>query len=537
MNLSKLLNITGIALLSACFALSIWRVFNRTVREHDPAVTIIRAGHFIQEDGFRRAFDALAADYMAMNPGVIVKQVVVPERLYTSWINTTIVGGQAPDLMLHASATHDFLLRDFESLNDIVEEPNPYNAGTKLAELPWRETFLDGLSGNPAYKPHLISYYGIPITSRTTRALYNKELLREITGSDDEPSTFNEFVALCENVQRYAERTARTLFPIAASGFRDTLLQRVFSSQTQRTMLKLDVVRPLQLVTDEIVIGYLNGKWSFTDEDLGLGLQLVQKIGSFAQPGFLQQTAQDALFYFSQGRALMMVAPSLQFHSIRKQTLFEIGVADIPLPSPDHPVYGKYLFGRLSEGGNVTDVAFGLTRQSKHPETAMDFLHFISGQNANQKFASLSGRLPAVVGVEPNPEMLPFMPVLSGYPRGYAADMPGRNPASLYRSNLYLLWSASAGIDAFLDVMNHEYEGAIVHEMGARLRLKGERVSNQDVWLTAHWAKRIKEFDFEDRWDRPRDPIHMMFESQTMHEGDRHWQRYTLIAKGFETIE
>ena len=263
----------------------------------------------------------------------------------------------------------------------------------------------------------------------------------------------------------------------------------------------------------------------------------MQEIFSYAQPGFLQQTPQDALFYFSQGRALMMVAPSLQFHSIREQTLFEIGVVDIPLPSRDHPVYGKHLFGRLSEGGNVTDLAFGLTRQSKHPETAMDFLHFVSSQSANEKFVRLSGRLPAVVGIEPNPEMQPFMPVLSGYPRGYAPDMPGRNPLSLYRSNLYLLWSGTRGIDAFLDVMTREYEGAIVHETDARLRLKGERVSNQDGWLAGHWAKRIKESDFHDRWDRPRDPIHMMFESQTMHEGDRHWQRYSLIANGFATTE
>ena len=170
------------------------------------------------------------------------EQVVVPERIYISWINTTIVGGLAPDLMLHTGATHEFLLREFESLNEIVEEPNPYNAGTDLAELPWRETFLDGLSGNPAYKPNLVSYYGIPITSRTTRALYNKTLLREITESEYLPSTFGEFVALCEQAQRYAEGKARTLFPIAASGKGDDLLRRLVSSQTQRTALELDVV-------------------------------------------------------------------------------------------------------------------------------------------------------------------------------------------------------------------------------------------------------------------------------------------------------
>ena len=537
MSFSRLLNIAGVAFLAVCFLLSLGRVLSLTVEEYNPALKMIRVGHFVQEEGFMRAFDALAADYMAMYPDVVVKQVVVPERVYNSWVNTTMVGEKAPDLMLHTGVTHDYLLREFESMNEIVEEPNPYNSGTEFAELSWRETFLDGLSGNPAYKPNLVSYYGIPITSRTTRALYNKELLQEITGSDILPQTFDEFVALCEQLQQYAKRNDRKLFPIAATGSSDDLLRRLFSSQTQRTMLRLDVVRPIQLVTDEIVTGYLNGKWSFGDEDLRRGLELVQEVLSFAQPGFLRQTPQDALFYFSQGQALMMVAPSLLFHSIREQTPFEIGIIDIPLPSQDHPVYGKHLLGRLSQGGDVTDLAFGLTRQSKHPELALDFLHFLSSQSTNQKFVRLSGRLPAVFAVEPNTEMQPFMPVLSGYPRGYTPDMPGRDLASLYRTNLYRLWSGSHGIDAFIDVMKRDYETAIVQETDARLRLKGERVSNQDVWLAGHWAKRIKESDFDDRWDRPKDPIHMMFESQTMHEGDRHWQRYSLIANGFATIE
>ena len=107
---------------------------------------------------------------------------------------------------------------------------------------------------------------------------YNRDLLKEITESEDLPSTFDEFVALCEKAQRYAVGNARTLFPIAASGKGDDLLQRLVSSQTQRKALELNVVRPIQLVTDEIVTGYLNGKWSFADEDLRLGLQLVQEV-------------------------------------------------------------------------------------------------------------------------------------------------------------------------------------------------------------------------------------------------------------------
>ena len=93
---SRLLNFTGFTLLGVCFALSLGRVFSRTAREFDLSVKIIRLGHFIQEDGFRRALDELAEDYIEAHPDVAIEQIVVPERVYVSWINTTIVGRQAP---------------------------------------------------------------------------------------------------------------------------------------------------------------------------------------------------------------------------------------------------------------------------------------------------------------------------------------------------------------------------------------------------------------------------------------------------------
>ena len=537
MYLNRILKITGFALLGACFALSLARVLSRTAREFNPSLKIIRMGHFIQEDGFRSALDQLAKDYTETHPNVLIEQTVVPERVYGSWIKTTIVGEQAPDLMLHTGATHEFLLREFESLNTIVEDPNPYNAGTELEDLPWRETFLDGLSGNPAYKPNLVSYYGIPVTSTTTRALFNRELLIEVTGSANEPETYDEFVALCREVRSFARTQKRTLFPIAASGTGDVLLRRLLTSQTQRTMLELDVVRPLQLVSDEVINGYLNRKWGLNDPDLRFGLELIRDVGRFTQPGFLQQTSQDALFYFSQGRALMMVANSIHYHSIRAQTPFEIGILDIPLPSPRHPRYGHYMLGRVSEGGNITDLAFGLTRQSKHQETALDFLRFLSSQGANQKFARLSGRLPAVVGVEPNSEMAGFIPVLSGYPSGYSPESAGGSARSLFRSNLYRLWDDSEGINTFLEMMNAGFEEAVLHQINFELRQKGERVSEQDVWLAGHWMQRLREPGFDRTWNRARDPIHMMLESQTMHEGDRHWHRYTMMANGHRMRE
>ena len=163
------------------------------------------------------------------------------------------------------------------------------------------------------------------------------------------------------------------------------------------------------------------------------------------------------------------------FARTQKRTLFPIaasGTGDVLLRRLLTSQTQRTMLGRVSEGGNITDLAFGLTRQSKHKETALDFLRFLSSQGVNQKFARLSGRLPAVVGVEPNSEMAGFMPVLSGYPSGYSPESAGGSARSLLRSNLYRLWDDSEGIDKFLEVMNAGFEEAVLHKINFELRQK-----------------------------------------------------------------
>src|SRR5688572_4566704 len=127
----------GGLLLAGVFGLAVVRVFTRTARESRAGVTTLRIAHFYLEPGLREAFAAVAADYHRLNPRVQVEQVAVPERVFRSWINTQLLGGTAPDLVLLDGGVFgmDHFARYFLPLNQAVDRPNPYNAGTPLAAL------------------------------------------------------------------------------------------------------------------------------------------------------------------------------------------------------------------------------------------------------------------------------------------------------------------------------------------------------------------------------------------------------------------
>ncbi len=70
--------------------------------------------------------------------------------------------------------------------------------------------------------------------------------------------------------------------------------------------------------------------------------------------------------------------------SIREQVQdqFEIGVLDFPMPLKNDPVYGPFLEGPVYEDRTSGwGLPFGITRQSKHPEIAIDFLLFLASDN------------------------------------------------------------------------------------------------------------------------------------------------------------
>jgi raffinose/stachyose/melibiose transport system substrate-binding protein len=465
----------GLLLLAVVFAYAgfqqIRPAVDRFTGTGDPERIILRFAHRQLEGGIREAFEAVCAEYQALHPHVVLDQIAVPERAWNTWMRTQLVGGTPPDL-IQMPENDELQARFLRPLTEWIDLPNPYNEGTALAGIAWRETFLDGLTNPPAFNPNLLEFYGIPVATSTIRLAYNAELLREITGSAQLPESYSEFLELCRATVEFAATHRRTLIPIAGSGHNTwALVIRLFGTQTQRLGLEVDPFYTLNVTTRETAPAFLRGVWSLDSPEVRDGLAIWEELAPFIQPGFLQLAREDAQFYFSQGRALFIGVTSRDINSVVDESAFTVGIFDIPQPD-DHPRFGRNVLGRNAEADKPLSTAFGLTRASRHPEVAVDFLRFLSSHRGATRFARVSNWMSATVGVAPNPGVAGFLPVPEGVTNGFGIHFTGYGASRtrhLFNAHQHLIYSGRNGSEAFVAALQPEF-GAMLREDIAHLR-------------------------------------------------------------------
>jgi len=178
--------------------------------EESPADTItLRLGHWQLEASVRQALDQMAEDYSeyriehGLQPVKII-QDAIPEMIYAQWLTTQLMGGTAPDLIevgLGSLPMHLWLQyynRYFVPLTPYVNKPNPYNAGTDLAETSLRSSFKDGM--RTSYIEEMQEYVSVPLSQFGVRIFYNKDLLKKLTGLDEAPHEYRAFLAVCKKI-------------------------------------------------------------------------------------------------------------------------------------------------------------------------------------------------------------------------------------------------------------------------------------------------------------------------------------------------
>jgi raffinose/stachyose/melibiose transport system substrate-binding protein len=506
-----ILNGIGIALLAVCFMAAVARVLTRTVHDRDPARVTIRFSHWQLEGGIRDAFDAVAAVYMKRHPNVTIEQIPVPGRVYGAWIKTRLAGEQPPDLMeLSRAVSDEDLARYFVPLTAELEQPNPYNAGSVLAGKLWRETFLDGLVG-AAGTDTLQEYYGIPCAGVTVRMYYNRALYREIMGHERTPSNYAEFLDVCARTRDYASRTGQVVLPVAGSRFNaNVLLDQLFRSQTQKLALSIDRLHLLKPPSDPC-LAFLDDRVTLDSPAIRSGLRLMHEVGRDFQAGFLQLDRDDAIFYFSQGHALMIATGNWDYGSILKQSAFPIGIFGVPLPTAEE---SEFVLGPVSEAGQGVGVNFHLTTRSAHPEVAVDFLKFLTSVEGNQIFCNVSKWLPAVGGVTPVEESKPFVPIEEGYPDGFRIAPIMWGSGEMYRvmgTHLHKLVNRDGGVDAFVEAMRPELPAAVKSDARQLLKTYRDNTVRLDTTIAAR------------RQLGQADKVSGLMESQNQQESAYYW--------------
>lgn len=471
----------GAAILIGAIAYAAVRVGYNQMTYEAPGVTTISICHWQLESGFREALQVLIAEYENSyaeehDDKIRILQAPVSERGYRQYVNTGLIGGTAPDIiekgMAKTAGDPAYVARFFLPLGDYLDEANPYNRGTPLEGLPWRDTFFDGLQG--AYDRTLLDYYYVPFSMFTTRVFYNVELYQEVTGREKPPESYEEFLAVCKEIREHAEKSGRRLVPIAGSKYQGSVFRRMYE-----VPFLFDLVRQTDDNHDgvadrfETYLAFKKGIWQFDSPRFVQSWNCMLEIASNFQNGWLAALRDDAVFLFVQGNAIMTASGSWDAPSIKKQVeeKFTVGVFDFPMPT-DHKVYGQYVSGPASEASIRGGIPWAITRQSRHRELCIDFLRFCTTQAHNERFNRSITWLPVVRGARLSPDLEPFRPRIEGFVGHFAFDIS--TPVKLItEGNRWPLYTGRMTPEKFAAAAKEVYEQSADEGYGQELgRLK-----------------------------------------------------------------
>lgn len=474
----------GLLLLGTGYVVALGLMLRHAAEDRQPDRVTIRVSQWQLEGGVRQAFNAMIKRYEELNPRVHVIPISVPDTIYRQWARTQLVGGTAPDIIEYG---RDFtgVERYFSPITEEVMRPNPYNRGTPLEKVPWRDTFLDAMMNPDGFNTQLNQYYAATLTQHSMRLIYNRPLLRAVTGADEPPHDYREFLALCARIKAYAREHQVALDPLANSG--ETvigLVGYIFESAGSAQSAQLDHRHTFGFTSQELGLMYLRGEWNYRSPALRPGFELLKDLGDNSVPGFLQMTRESPLMDFVRQRTVMIVAPTWEASSLKELCDFELGAFRYPVPLQDDPEYGPRMLGPYADGRLATLMAMYVNRATPHRREALDFLHFITSVEGNQIFTDVSTWLPATVGVKASAYSRQFLPFYDGYiwslDGGYFG-LTGTDAVALLRSSYYLLWGPNGGPERYATAMDAGMRPRIISDLTRETKVQRQTITREDA--------------------------------------------------------
>jgi ABC-type glycerol-3-phosphate transport system substrate-binding protein len=259
-------------------------------------------------------------------------------------------------------------------------------------------------------------YMSVPQSLFGVRIFYNKGLLRKLTGLDAPPKEYRAFLAACEKIRAQKNERGEFYTPIAGSayhyGWWDGMM---FDPLTYGAIRKADFNRDASVGNDELFVAFKTGLIDLQFPPFRAKFRMLREVTDEFQPGYTGLTRDEAVFLFAQQRAVFMTTGTWDARNLQKQAegQFEVGVMDFPLPTRADPEYGSVVEGPIYErpGGGFS---FAVTRTSRHPEIALDFLLFMASQKRNEELNRIIGWIPCILGAKMDPLLEAFAPHLEG---------------------------------------------------------------------------------------------------------------------------
>ena len=462
--------------LLAILAAFVWAcitIVARRTEEAPPGAIVIRIGHWQLEAGIRRSFDTLAEEF-ARDPQVrgkygnrkiVVIQDAIPEGIYGQWATSQMMGETAPDLVeigqgLPGSLWLQFQTRYFLPLTDIANAPNPFNKVTpedheelaarvrgtyadgstvpaesrltaeqgaerlafyeELARVPFRLTYTDGMRNG--YQEELQEYMRVPLSRATIRMFYNQDLLKKLTNRDEPPQDLATFLQVCSEIRSHRTPGGSSYTPIASSNYNMAMWgYGLFGSAGYEALVQADFNRDGTVGSDETYAAFRAGRLTFYSPAIKARFDIARNVSNYFQTGFNGLGRDDAVFNFAQQNSVFMTTGTWDAQSLvtLAEGKFRIGAMRLPQPAPDDPHFGRLNVGPILDEVGGYGFPFGLTRFSKNPECAKDFLLFLASRRVNERMNRDIGWIPAIRGAAMPRSIEIFAPVNQGMYSGF----------------------------------------------------------------------------------------------------------------------
>jgi len=446
---------------------------------HGREGNVLRISH-TQAPSVAAGFDRIAREYEALHPGVKIEQIVLPPRSYTAWLRTRLVGEVAPDIVELSGWMDDAgdYARYYRDLTPDLLAPNPYNRGTDLESVRWRDTYLTGIPEVPNYFQTLLAYHSVPSSFITYRLIYNEELLKKL-GYMQPPRTAVELTEMADAITRRAREENLPLIPIATENENGrTLLEGILRASTQQTLLRIDPYGNWWNWDDEVSAAYLLKRWTLRTPEIQRGIDAMGQLGRTLPPGFMQVGKGEGTFLFMQGKAVFLLAPSFEYTLFRTHCQFPLGVVRVPATlSPND---------RLNAEGNVfPGVNLGVVKAGKNQELALDFLRYLGSREGNHHFTETALLLPAIDGLKPQPEIAEFAPVIAGRPPGLSIWLFGKADYFFINQRLHELIGPNGSTERFISSLEGPYRENQINALQRRTLLTRDTGRRLDTVLAA----------------------------------------------------
>jgi len=133
----------------------------------------------------------------------------------------------------------------------------------------------------------------------------------------------------------------------------------------------------------------------------------------------------------------------------------------------------------------------GIIRSSPHPETALDFLHYLTSQHAAEKFSQISQRLSAILDTPVPPNLAQIKPQLNGEIPGFAVDF--RSFSTGHSSNhfqryIHKIVGPQADVSGVAEHLDSELPRYLRDDIAAYLRHLQRDVRRLDATIALHYT-------------------------------------------------